>query len=87
MNAGWIDALGYAAAALTTAAFVPQAWQSWRTRDLSGISLGMYGAFSLGIALWLVYGWALRAWPIVVANAITLALALVILGLKIASRR
>lgn len=87
MNAGWIDALGYAAAALTTAAFAPQAWQSWRTRNLSGISLGMYGVFSLGIALWLVYGWALRAWPIVVANAITLALALVILGLKIASRR
>lgn len=87
MNAGWIDALGYAAAALTTAAFVPQAWQSWRTRDLSGISLGMHGVFSLGIALWLAYGWALRAWPIVVANAITLALALVILGLKIASRR
>lgn len=87
MSVGWIDALGYAAAALTTAAFVPQAWQSWRTRDLSGISLGMYGVFSLGIALWLAYGWALRAWPIVVANAITLALALVILGLKIASRR
>ncbi|WP_295642137.1 SemiSWEET transporter [uncultured Methylibium sp.] len=87
MSVGWTDALGYAAAALTTAAFVPQAWLSWRTRDLSGISLGMYGVFSLGIALWLAYGWALRAWPIVVANAITLGLALVILGLKIASRR
>ncbi len=84
---GWIDALGYAAAALTTAAFVPQVWHSWRTRDLSGVSLGMYGVFSLGIALWLAYGWALQAWPIVVANAITLALALAILGLKIASRR
>ncbi len=87
MSLGWVDALGYAAAALTTAAFVPQAWLSWRTRDLSGVSLAMYGVFSLGIALWLAYGWALRAWPIVVANAITLALALVILGLKIASRR
>lgn len=87
MSAGWIDALGYAAAALTTAAFMPQAWLSWRTRDLSGVSLAMYGVFSLGIALWLAYGWALRAWPIVVANAVTLALALVILGLKIASRR
>lgn len=87
MSAGWIDALGYAAAALTTAAFMPQAWLSWRTRDLSGVSLAMYGVFSLGIALWLAYGWALRAWPIVVANAVTLALALMILGLKIASRR
>lgn len=79
-HAEWV---GYAAAALTTAAFVPQAWLSWRSRDLRGVSLGMYSVFTLGIALWLAYGWLMQAWPIVVANAITLALALLILGLKI----
>lgn len=79
-HAEWI---GYAAATLTTAAFVPQAWQSWRTRDLRGVSLGMYSVFTLGIALWLAYGWLREAWPIVVANAITLALALLILALKL----
>ena len=51
--AEWI---GFAAAALTTASFVPQAWLTFRTRDVSGISLGMYGAFTVGVALWLVYG-------------------------------
>ena len=43
--------IGYAAASLTTASFVPQAWLTFKTRDVRGISLGMYGAFTLGIAL------------------------------------
>lgn len=74
--------IGYAAAALTTAAFVPQAWLTWRTRDVRGVSLGMYSVFATGVTLWLIYGWLLGAWPIVVANAVTLALALAILAMK-----
>ena len=77
------DTLGYLAAVLTTAAFVPQAWLTFRTRDVSGISLAMYSAFTLGIVLWLAYGWMLGAWPVIIANAITLALAAGILAMKI----
>ncbi|MFN3738832.1 SemiSWEET transporter [Hydrogenophaga sp.] len=77
------EPVGFAAAFLTTASFVPQAWLTFRTRDVSGISLGMYSAFTLGVALWLLYGLSLRAWPVVVANAITLALALAILVMKL----
>lgn len=79
----WTEWLGYAAAALTTAAFVPQAWLTFRTRDVSGISLGMYSVFTLGVALWLAYGWVLQAWPIVVANVVTLLLAFSILLMKL----
>ena len=71
--------LGYLAATLTTGAFVPQALQTFRSDDLSGISLGMYSAFTLGVALWLLYGLALGEWPIVIANLITLVLAFTIL--------
>ena len=78
-----IDTLGYAAAALTTASFMPQAWLTFRTRDVSGISLAMYSAFTFGIALWLVYGALLQAWPIVIANLVTLALAGGILAMKL----
>ena len=77
------DLIGYLAACLTTLSFVPQAWLTFRSRDVSGISLGMYSAFTLGIALWLLYGLALRAWPVVLANAITLVLALAILVMKL----
>ena len=77
------DAIGYLAAMLTTAAFIPQAWLTWKTKRADGVSLGMYSIFTLGVALWLVYGLVIGAWPIVVANAITLALALFILVMKL----
>jgi len=80
------DFIGYIAASLTTLSFLPQALHTFRTRDVSGISLGMYGMFTVGVALWLVYGLLLSAWPIVVANAVTLALALAILVMKLRYR-
>lgn len=80
------ELIGYTAAALTTASFVPQALHTFRTRDVSGISLSMYCAFVCGISLWLVYGWLVQAWPVVLANAITLALAATILGMKLRFR-
>ncbi len=75
--------IGYSAATLTTVAFVPQALHSWKTRDLSGVSLTMYSLFTLGVALWLVYGIYLDAWPIIIANGITVVLAAVVLTLKL----
>jgi MtN3 and saliva related transmembrane protein len=77
------DFIGYAAATLTTASFIPQAWLTFKTRDVSGISLSMYSAFTLGIALWLAYGLLIEAWPVVIANVITLALASSILWMRL----
>lgn len=77
------DWIGAVAAVLTTGSFLPQAWLTLRTRDVSGISLGMYAAFTLGVALWLLYGLRLGDWPIVAANALTLLLASVILVTKV----
>lgn len=77
------DTIGLCAAALTTGSFVPQAVLTLRTRDVSGISLSMYSAFTVGVAMWLAYGLSLGDWPIVVANAVTLVLALTILITKI----
>ena len=82
----WIDWIGSAAACLTTASFMPQAWHTFRTRDVSGISLGMYSLFTVGVALWLVYGILMVAWPIIIANAITTGLALMILVMKLRYR-
>ena len=77
------DLVGYAAATLTTLAFIPQTLHSWRSRDLSGVSLGMYSLFTLGVACWLLYGIMLESWPIIAANTITLMLAGSVLFLKL----
>ncbi len=81
-----IDLIGFLAAVLTTASFVPQALHTFRTRDVSGISLVMYSAFTAGVALWLVYGLLLGAWPIVIANIVTLSLASSILVMNLRYR-
>jgi MtN3 and saliva related transmembrane protein len=75
--------IGAISAFLTTLAFVPQALHSWKTRDLSGISLPMYSLFSVGVAGWIVYGLMIGSWPIIVANIVTFILACAVLILKL----
>lgn len=75
--------IGYAAACLTTVSFVPQVFKVWQTRSTKDVSLGMYALFTLGVALWLVYGLAINAWPVIVANAVTLLLAGAVLVMKL----
>lgn len=77
------DLIGTIAAILTTTAFVPQVWQIWKTRHTHDISLGMYVAFTCGVALWLLYGILLASWPIIIANAITTCLAGTVLFMKL----
>ena len=71
------------AAILTTGAFVPQALHIIRYKETRAISLQMYVAFATGVAFWLLFGFMIWNWPMIVANTITLALALTILRLKL----
>ncbi len=78
-----ITIVGFVAGTLTTLSFVPQVLHTARTRRCDDLSYGMLLAFAAGVFLWLLYGIWLHAMPIIVANAITLALIVAILGMKI----
>ena len=78
-----IELLGFVAAFLTTGAFFPQALRVVQTRDTRAISLAMYVAFTIGIALWLGYGIALNSWPLILSNGVILPLAGTILLCKL----
>ncbi len=80
------DLIGYISACLTTISFVPQVLHSMKTRDLSGVSLPMYGLFSAGVAGWVIYSFYIASLPIIIANSITLILACLVLYLKIKHR-
>lgn len=86
MNTGLIDLLGWLAAILTTVAFLPQLLKIWRSKSAKDVSLVMMITFSIGVFLWLVYGLAIQALPVVIANLVTLILALLIIILKIKYR-
>ena len=77
------EMIGYLAATLTTASFLPQAILTIRTRDTESLSLSMYSLFTLGVFCWLVYGIYISNKAIIFANAITLVLAASILSFKI----
>jgi len=74
-----IEFIGYCAAFLTSASFLPQAILVIRTRQANGISLLMYTMFTLGVALWLINGITTQDFPIAIANGITLTFAVIIL--------
>ena len=78
-----VDWLGLVAGCLTTISFLPQVLLTWRTKKAEGVSLGMYAFFTIGVALWLVYGIMLGAWPIIIANFVTLILALFVVVMKL----
>lgn len=75
--------LGLIAGALTTVSFFPQVVRTIRTRDTKSLSLGMYAIFVVGVALWIVYGVLLGKAPVIIANALTLVLSLIVLVCKL----
>ena len=79
--------IGTIAAFATTISFLPQALKVITTRDTRSISLMMYWIFSVGVGLWLIYGILRRDFPVMIANAITLVLALIILYYKVTEKR
>lgn len=81
-----IDALGFAAATLTTLAFLPQVLKSWKRRAVDDLSLAMLVSLNVGIVLWIGYGLAIAAFPLVLANVVTLVFTAILLGLKVGVR-
>lgn len=78
--AAWLGSL---AAIASTVSFAPQAWKVIRSRRTKDISAVMYGFTVTGFALWLAYGIALMQWPIIVCNALCLAMSAFILFMKL----
>ena len=79
----FLELIGLVAAALTTFAFLPQVVQTWRSRSTEGLNLPMLVVLSTGIALWTIYGFGTGQLPVILANAVTLCLVAVLLGLKL----
>ena len=76
------EIIGLAAAILTTGAFVPQVYKTWKIKSADDISLTMYLVLFIGLVLWLIYGIHLNSFPMILANSITGILALIVLFFK-----
>lgn len=81
-----VEALGYAAAVLTTVAFLPQLVRAWRSRSVRDLSLTMLLTQGSGNALWFGYALATAAVPLALANALTFSLVAVLAAMKLRER-
>lgn len=75
---------GWAASACSMASFVPQAWKVVKTGDVESLSLRMYAVTVTGFVFWTLYGLLSGEPPIIVTNAVCLALSGFILTMKLA---
>ena len=82
-----VETLGMIAGTLTTIAFVPQVLKIYRTKSAKDVSYLLFSIFSTGIVFWLIYGILIRSTPIIAANAVTLTLSVIIIGLKVRYHR
>lgn len=78
-----VDIIGFAAGLLTTVALIPQLQKIWKSKSATDVSLKMFIAFTIGIALWLAYGIIKQELPMMIWNSVSLALAATILGMKL----
>ncbi|MFA6431046.1 MAG: SemiSWEET transporter [Candidatus Margulisiibacteriota bacterium] len=83
LNENAVLIVGSLAATLTTVAFVPQVIKTHKAKHTKDLSLIMFVLLSLGLFLWIVYGFALWSFPVIIANIITLGMSLYLLYLKI----
>jgi MtN3 and saliva related transmembrane protein len=79
----FFEVLGMLAAIITTAAFLPQVYKTWKTKDTKSLSLTMYVSFFIGVSLWLVYGFYLNSLPMILANGVTAVSTLILIRLKL----
>lgn len=82
-----IEIVGFIAAILTTSAFVPQVYKTWKTKDVEAISLTMFIVMFTGVLLWLIYGFYIDSLSMVIANIITSLLILTIIVLKMKHKK
>lgn len=83
MNENHIEIVGLIAAFLTTASFLPQVYKTWKTKDVSSLSLPMFLMFFLGVVMWLIYGIFINSLPIIIANTITVISSFILVYFKI----
>lgn len=78
-----IEIVGLVAATLTTSSFVPQVYKAYRNKSTKDVSLTMYTVLLVGTILWLIYGINIESLAVILANAVTTLLVILMLLLKV----
>jgi MtN3 and saliva related transmembrane protein len=78
VNIDATEIVGLVAAVLTTSGFLPQIVKTWKTKDVSSLSLPMYLVLTTGMILWLIYGILTNSLALMAANSVSSSLTVLI---------
>lgn len=71
MNKGIGTTIGIIAAILTSLGFVPQVRKMWQRKSVGDVSVVTFIQFSVGILMWIIYGFIRQDPIIIIANTVT----------------
>jgi MtN3 and saliva related transmembrane protein len=79
----FVSIVGFMAATISTAGFLPQTIKTVKSKQAKDVSLWMYIILAVGVTLWFIYGIYKHDWPIILANGITITFVIPVLWIKI----
>ena len=77
------EIIGWAGSIINAVVLFPQAYDVIKTKKVRDISLTTSALNFINSILWLIYGYFIQSWPLVVTNFIQLILSGIILFLKL----
>lgn len=83
----WIELVGYLGSFLTSITFIPQVYKSWQSKSVGDLSIWMIMIVVTSTLVWLVYGFAIKSGPVIVANLVVLVLTLVLFYFKLSFKK
>ncbi len=78
----WTDVVGHIGSALSSLTFIPQVYQTWKTRSVKDLNLFMMLIVFVSTVIWIVYGVSKGLWPVIICNTIICVLSLLLIYFK-----
>jgi MtN3 and saliva related transmembrane protein len=79
----WTDIIGHTGSALSSLTFMPQVYQTWKTKSVKDLNLYMLFIVFISTIIWLIYGFAKDLWPVIICNGIICFLSLLLIYFKV----
>jgi len=79
----WLEFVGLSGSVLSSLTFMPQVYQTWKTRSVGDLNLTMMTIVFLSTVIWLVYGVGKELLPVIICNGIICFLSLLLIYFKL----
>ena len=77
------EVLGHIGSALSSLTFIPQVYQTWKTKSVNDLNIYMMLIVFISTIIWVFYGVSRGLLPVIICNTIICLLSIVLIFFKI----